>query len=120
MNLTKWSDLKHKGTPEMHAKVDAEAIAELERIGFAALRKARQQTQVELAANLGLPQASISDIENRSDLLLSTLAKYLRAMGGELQIRAVFPEATFNLEPPAGVVLAGKAKRPATRRTARR
>jgi DNA-binding XRE family transcriptional regulator len=116
MNLTKWSDLKHKVGPEERAQIKAEALAELDRVGFAALRKARQQTQVELAANLGLPQASISDIENRSDLLLSTLAKYLRAMGGELQIRAVFPEATFNLEPPAGVVLAGKTKR----RTARR
>jgi DNA-binding XRE family transcriptional regulator len=103
MKTTKWSDLKHKGTAAMHAKVDADAVAELERVGFAALRKARNQTQVELAAKLGLPQASISDMENRSDLLLSTLAKYLRAMGGELQIRAVFPEASFDLEPPAGV-----------------
>ena len=102
MKMTKWNDLKHKGTPEMRAKVDAEAVAELERVGFASLRKARNQTQVELAAKLGLPQASISDMENRSDLLLSTLAKYLRAMGGELQIRAVFPDASFDLEPPAG------------------
>ena len=104
MKTTKWHDLRHKGTAAQRSKVDAEAAAELERVGFAALRKARNQTQVELAANLGLPQASISDIENRSDLLLSTLAKYLRAMGGELQIRAVFPEATFDLEPPTGVV----------------
>jgi DNA-binding XRE family transcriptional regulator len=104
MKTAKWNDLKHKGTPAQRAKVDAEAVTELERVGFAALRKARNQTQVELAANLGLPQASISDIENRSDLLLSTLAKYLRAMGGELQIRAVFPEATFDLEPPMGVM----------------
>jgi DNA-binding XRE family transcriptional regulator len=103
MKTTKWTDLKHKGTPAMRASVDAEAVAELERVGFAALRKARNQTQVELAARMGLPQASISDMENRSDLLLSTLAKYLRAMGGELQIRAVFPEASFDLEPPAGV-----------------
>jgi DNA-binding XRE family transcriptional regulator len=102
MNTTKWNDLKHKGTPAMRARVDTEAVAELERVGFAALRKARNQTQVELATKLGLPQASISDMENRSDLLLSTLAKYLRAMGGELQIRAVFPEASFDLEPPSG------------------
>jgi DNA-binding XRE family transcriptional regulator len=112
MKTTKWNDLKHKGTAKMRSKVDSEAVAELERVGFAALRKARNQTQVELAANLGLPQASISDIENRSDLLLSTLAKYLRAMGGELQIRAVFPEASFDLQPPAGVTKANaKAKR---------
>ena len=116
MNLTKWSDLKHKVGPEERAQIKAEAMEELERVGFAALRKARHQTQVELAANLGLPQASISDIENRSDLLLSTLAKYLRAMGGELQIRAVFPEATFYLEPPACVSAVVRAKRRTVRR----
>jgi len=68
-------------------------------MGYAALRKARELTQVELAEKLGINQASVSAIENNSDLLLSTLAKYIRAMGGEIEIRAVFPEATFNLEP---------------------
>jgi DNA-binding XRE family transcriptional regulator len=104
MKTTNWNELKHKASPEERAKVRAEAAVELERVGFAALRKARSQTQVELAANLGLPQASVSDIENRSDLLLSTLSKYIRAMGGELRIQAVFPEATFNLEPPPAAV----------------
>jgi DNA-binding XRE family transcriptional regulator len=104
MKTTRWHDLKHKGTPAQHATVDAAARAEIERLGFGALRKARQQTQVELAKVLGLPQASVSDIENRSDLLLSTLGKYIHALGGELEIRAVFPEATFNLVPPNAVL----------------
>ncbi len=76
-----------------------DAVAELDRMGFASLRKARKQTQVELADKLGIDQAGVSAIENRSDLLLSTLAKYVRALGGNVEIRAVFPEATFNLEP---------------------
>jgi transcriptional regulator with XRE-family HTH domain len=96
----RWEDLPHKASPEERAAIRAAARAELERIGFGALRKAQQQTQVELARTLGLPQASISDIENRSDLLLSTLARYIRALGGELQLNAVFPKATFNLLPP--------------------
>lgn len=68
-------------------------------MGFAALRKARNQTQVELAEKLGIDQAGVSAMENRSDLLVSTLAKYVRALGGDVEIRAVFPEASFNLEP---------------------
>ncbi len=98
MKTIAWKDLKHKSSPERLAEIDREAIAELERTGFAALRKARRQTQVELAEKLGIDQASVSAIENRSDLLLSTLAKYVRALGGDVEIRAVFPEATFNLD----------------------
>jgi DNA-binding XRE family transcriptional regulator len=94
-----WEDLQHKSSPERLAEIDREAVAELDRIGFAALRKARELTQVELAEKLGIDQASVSAIENRSDLLLSTLTKYIRALGGEVEVRAVFPEATFNLEP---------------------
>jgi transcriptional regulator with XRE-family HTH domain len=101
MKTIAWKDLKHKSSPERLAEIDRKALAELDRIGFAALRKARQQTQVELGEKLGIDQASVSAIENRSDLLLSTLAKYVRALGGDVEIRAVFPEATFNLEPLA-------------------
>lgn len=92
-------------------------------MGFAAVRKAREQTQVELAEKLGINQASVSAIENNSDLLLSTLAKYVRALGGELQLQAVFPEATFNLAPPEMAMLAAlpvrrvKAKVTAVKRT---
>ena len=94
-----WKDLKHKSSPERLAEIDRQAIEEFERAGFAALRKAQRLTQVELADKLGIDQASVSAIENRSDLLLSTLAKYVRGLGGEVEIRAVFPQATFNLEP---------------------
>src|ERR1035438_10299229 len=99
MKTLAWKDLKHKASPEKRERIKREAVAELDRVGFASLRKARRQTQVELADKLGIDQASVSAIENRSDLLLSTLAKYVRALGGDVEIRAVFPEATFNLEP---------------------
>ena len=99
MKTLAWKDLKHKASPEERERIRREAIEEFDRMGFASLRKARQQTQAELADKLGIDQASVSAIENRSDLLLSTLAKYVRALGGDVEIRAVFPEATFNLEP---------------------
>lgn len=99
MAYKRFEDLNHGISPEQRAEVRREALAEFERVGYAALRKARELTQVELAERLGITQASVAGIEKRTDLQLSTLAKYIRALGGELELRAVFPEATFNLEP---------------------
>jgi transcriptional regulator with XRE-family HTH domain len=109
MKTIAWKDLKHKNAPEDREGIKREAIAELDRMGFAALRKARQQTQVEVAEKLGIDQASVSAIERRTDLLLSTLTKYIRALGGDVEIRAVFPEATVNLEP---LLTGGGSERP--------
>ncbi len=106
MKTYKWSDLEHKSSPKVRERIKREALEEYDRLGFAAVRKARDQTQVELAERLGINQASVSAIENNSDLLLSTLAKYVRALGGELQLQAVFPEATFNLAPPEMAMVA--------------
>ncbi len=56
------------------------------------LRKARQMTQVKLAQTLGVNQGEVSKIEHRTDLYLSTLSEYVEALGGRLEIRAVFPD----------------------------
>ena len=98
MKTIAWKDLNQELTTEQRAQIKREALADYDRMGFAAIRKARQQTQVELAKILGVDQASVSAIESRTDLLLSTMTKYIRALGGDVEIRAVFPEATFNLE----------------------
>ncbi len=55
------------------------------------LREAFAHTQVELAQNLGVGQDTISRIERRSDMLLSTLRRYVEAMGGRLELVARFP-----------------------------
>ena len=56
------------------------------------LRRARQMTQVSLAQSLGVNQGEISKIEHRTDLYLSTLSEYVEALGGTLEIRAIFPD----------------------------
>ena len=113
MGTKTWNDLADgRFSTEEREKIKASAHAELERVGLAALRKAREHTQAELASEMGLPQNSVSDIERRTDLLLTTLAKYIRALGGELEIHAIFPEATFNIDPQAilGEYVPAKAK----------
>ncbi len=54
------------------------------------LRRARQMTQAKLAESLGVNQGEVSKIEHRTDLYLSTLTEYVEALGGRLEIRAVF------------------------------
>ena len=85
-------------------KVEAR-VAELiaEEMTLRELRHARKLTQVRLAKKLGITQDSVSRLEKRSDLLLSTLRKTVEAMGGNLSLVAEFPDR----EP---VVLSGIAE----------
>ena len=55
------------------------------------LRLAAQQTQVQMAAALGVRQDTISRLEKRSDMLLSTMRQYVESMGGQLELVAKFP-----------------------------
>jgi transcriptional regulator with XRE-family HTH domain len=68
----------------------AELIAE--EMSLRDLRKARKLTQARLAKALGVTQDSVSRLEKRSDLLLSTLRKTVKAMGGDVRIVAEFPD----------------------------
>lgn len=55
------------------------------------LRIAASQTQADMAKALGVRQDTISRLEQRSDMLLSTMRRYVEAMGGQLEIVATFP-----------------------------
>src|ERR1041384_3923048 len=85
-------------------KVEARA-AELvaEEMTLQELRRARKLTQVSVAKALGITQDSVSRLEKRSDILLSTLRRTVQVMGGNLSLVAEFPD-----RPP--VVLSGIAE----------
>jgi len=74
-------------------KVEARA-AELiaEEMTLQELRRARKLTQVSVAKALGITQDSVSRLEKRSDILLSTLRKTVQVMGGNLSLVAEFPD----------------------------
>lgn len=55
------------------------------------LRQITQRTQADIASTLGVGQDAISRIEQRKDMLLSTLTRYVEAMGGKLELVAQFP-----------------------------
>jgi len=77
--------------PSQRKRVEARA-AELiaEEMTLRELRRARKLTQVRIAKALGITQDSVSRLEKRSDLLLSTLRKTVQAMGGRLSLVAEF------------------------------
>jgi len=62
------------------------------------LRQARALSQEELADVLGLNQATISKLERRTDMYLSSLRRFVEAMGGELEITASFPEGKVRIQ----------------------
>ncbi len=62
------------------------------------LRQARALSQQELAEVLGLNQATISKLERRTDMYLSSLRRFVEAMGGELEITASFPEGRVRIQ----------------------
>jgi DNA-binding XRE family transcriptional regulator len=78
---------------DRRAKVAARA-AELiaEEMTLRDLRRALDRTQVHLARELGVKQETVSRLEKRSDMLLSTLRSYVEAMGGQLHLLAKFPD----------------------------
>ena len=55
------------------------------------LRLALKKTQEDLGNVLHMKQDGISRLEKRSDMLISTLNKYISAMGGTLKLTAEFP-----------------------------
>jgi transcriptional regulator with XRE-family HTH domain len=111
-------DKMNQLSPAQRRKVEARA-AELiaEEMTLRELRHARKLTQVKMAKTLGVTQDSVSRLEKRSDLLLSTLRKTVQAMGGNLSLVAEFPDR-------APVILSGiaedtpKPKSPSRRRVA--
>ena len=78
--------------PARRRKVEEQAAALIaEEMTLRELRKARQRTQVSVARQLGISQDGVSRLEQRSDLLLSTLRRTVEAMGGNLSLIATFP-----------------------------
>jgi hypothetical protein len=98
MKLHKWSDLrKQKFTPEQLAKTDRRVQQEILRLNLRALRELLGKTQVQLAKATKMNQSDLSKAENRTDHLVSTLRRYVEALGGHLEILATFGDKQVKL-----------------------
>lgn len=93
----KFSNLRDKMSPERQAKVAARVQELLREMPLHELRQARQLSQEELATTLETSQSSISKLERRVDVYVSTLRRYVQSLGGELDIIARFPEGDVRI-----------------------
>lgn len=92
-----FSQLRAKMSPERRARNEAAARKMIEEMALDELREARELTQEQLARILRVNQAAVSKMERRADMYLSTLQGIIKAMGGELEIRAIFPEGIVRI-----------------------
>lgn len=101
--------------PARRAGIETEAARlHTEYLTLQELRKAKALTQVQLAETLGIQQATVAKYERQSDLLLSTLTSYVRAMGGSLKLMVEFPGKA-----PVALEGLGDTEEPSRRRRGR-
>jgi DNA-binding XRE family transcriptional regulator len=93
----KYRELRAKMAPAARARAQARARTMLAEMPLQELRLARGLSQEALAATLKVRQASISKLERRADMYISTLRSHIRAMGGELEIVARFPDGEVRI-----------------------
>jgi len=93
----KFRDLIARKPPAWHAGVEARKRQLLTEMPLHELRRARQLSQEQLAEELGATQPEISKIEHRTDMYVSTLRRFVEAMGGKLDIIARFPDGTVRI-----------------------
>jgi DNA-binding transcriptional regulator YiaG len=92
-----FEELQAKMPPEARARSEAMAREMLANMALDQLRAARELTQEHLAALLGIKQASVSKMERRTDMYIGTLSRFIEAMGGQLEIRACFPDGSVRI-----------------------
>ncbi len=96
--LTRWSDYrKKKFTPELRKQLDEDLKKNIFDRDLRALRQVTGKTQVQMARMAGMTQSELSKLERRDDMLLSTLKRYVHALGGELEVVAVFDDKRVRL-----------------------
>lgn len=87
-----FAELRARMTPEARAAAEA-AAAELDvEMNLAEVRRAMKLSQEEIGQTLQINQGSVAKIEKRADMYVSTLRRFIEAMGGELEIVARFPD----------------------------
>jgi len=83
--------------PDSDAAVAAFRDAMVHDLTLAEVRRAREFTQQQIAAALDTNQSGVSRLEHQTDLYLSTLRSFIEAMGGQLELRAVFPDGELKI-----------------------
>lgn len=90
-------ELRKGRSPERVARTRARVEAAVAEMPLQELRLARELSQQEMAELLEVGQPEVSKMERRTDLYVSTLRRFVQAMGGELEIQARFPDGIITI-----------------------
>lgn len=92
-----YSILRKRMKPAARKKAAEKTRAILDVMPLQDLRHARNLSQEQLAQMLSVKQAAVSKLEKRTDMYISTLRNFIKAMGGDLEIIAKFPDGSVQI-----------------------
>ena len=92
-----YSILREKMKPTARKKAAEKTKILLNAMPLQELRHARNLSQEQLAQTLSVKQAAVSKLEKRTDMYISTLRNFIKAMGGDLEIIATFPDGSVQI-----------------------
>lgn len=94
MSTKPWKEVKRKtpDTPERRARSAARKQAMIDAMALGEIREKRGLTQTDVAKVMEVTQGRISRVERSPDVYLSTLREYVEALGGRLEVTAVFDD----------------------------
>lgn len=93
----KFRDLRKAMSPEAQELAKAKTMEIMNDLPLAELRQARFYSQEQLAEVLEVKQPAVAKLEKKTDMYISSLRRFIEAMGGELEIKAHFPEGDIRI-----------------------
>ncbi len=93
-----FNELRKRMSPERLLRSEQRVKRMLAEMPLHELREARRLTQEQLGEQLGVAQSEVSKLERRTDMYVSTLGRIIQAMGGRLELRAIFPDGEVTIE----------------------
>src|SRR5882724_5921537 len=94
-----WKSLKQSRlSPGAEARVRARVEAQVDELTLKGMRQELELTQNEVSRSADMTQSELSRLEGRTDHLTSTLRRYVEALGGKLEITAVFGDRRVKLK----------------------
>ncbi len=97
MSTKPYKLLREKMSPKARAAAAKKTQELLAELPLQELRQVRMLSQEKLAEKLNVKQATVSKLERRADMYISTLRNVIKAMGGELEIKAKFPDGEVRI-----------------------
>jgi transcriptional regulator with XRE-family HTH domain len=97
MGVHRWQDLQHKMGATRRKQLRRGVEQEILDMDLRGLRELVGKTQKDLATLIEQTQGQISETERRSDHRLSTLRRYVEALGGEIEVVANFGDKRIRL-----------------------